>query len=388
MSDREKLLIPVTRLLPNPFDKGPIDPELVQALRVSLRITGLGDVHLVGRPSKTLDKMWEIVDGKHTLRAIIEEFGTKAKVEVDVSDLTDVQMLQGGLFKNFVRRTVADEELRQFVIVAEQQLLANPEICPVRIRERKIAKENPLVEAKDHSKCPTQECVSLYLRVLELSPRDISRLFSKWKPSKKDPDKKDEPDKQKDGATSNDDSSSSQSGKDDKKTKTAEELAAVSAEEEKREAEKKNAKKKADEARKAATRKTEAVLKDIATARIELGIGEDDSITEAIKAIRGGVAIKSNQGGDAEMAAQARVLVLEEEMRKVTEDVSYFKKLREQDKASLIRKKAFFQKCLSPEKFQALSRDYPLELGNEANEFVWLEEITGGAKGKTLGTSG
>jgi hypothetical protein len=168
----------VANLLPNPHDKGAIDRELIQKLRASFREAGMDGVKLVARTSDDVVGCWEIDDGKHSIIAIKEEFGPNHMLDVEIKKLTDEDLFLGWLYKNTARRKVEDDELRVIVERAEQYLLAHPEICPIRKRDGKIAVKSGQDSNKNEHKCPSRECISIFLHIDGLSPRDITRLFS------------------------------------------------------------------------------------------------------------------------------------------------------------------------------------------------------------------
>jgi hypothetical protein len=164
----------VGSLLPNPFDKGSLDPEVVVRLQESIRL--LPDrVRLEVRKSSSVG-YWECVDGKHRVAAIKAECGQLEMVEVELKDLSDKQMFLGWIYLNFARRTAGDVEWRMLVEQAKQYLIANPTECTRQVSTAGHLQGSKGCQTGEHG---SSRCISVFLGIEGLSFQKVARLLSK-----------------------------------------------------------------------------------------------------------------------------------------------------------------------------------------------------------------
>lgn len=114
-------------VLVNPFDEGQLDQSVVEELKCSLEQTGLEQVTLSGRMSETQGG-WECDDGKHRIAAI-KTLDPEFMVEFQSAKVSDAEMFQRLIWKNFSRRKPVPEELRRIVLRAKKALTEHPELC-------------------------------------------------------------------------------------------------------------------------------------------------------------------------------------------------------------------------------------------------------------------
>lgn len=170
--------IPVTCLVPNPFDKGSIDPSVVQKLLESFRAEG-GFSSVTLRVRSRGDGFFECTDGKHRLQAIREFCQTPKATMVRclVSNLTDQQMWQGLIHPNFARRVMTNEDWTIVIQWARDYLKDNPSACT---RIPSIAGQLP--KSRGEKSCKDgvhggSRCIAAFLDVEGLSFQKVSRLL-------------------------------------------------------------------------------------------------------------------------------------------------------------------------------------------------------------------
>jgi len=178
-----KRLLPVSFLLPNPYDRGAILPKEVEKLCESFDAlkTKPEDIHLRARLSPTDPAMFQVTDGKHRMKAIQAAFGAKTMLTVDILDLSDEQMFRELIQWNYARRTPTQEEWTKIIEEAKNYLIANgPKVCK-RV-EKQLSTVGQLLPKGRAQGCQAGEhgsarCIAAFLGVEGLSFQKISHFL-------------------------------------------------------------------------------------------------------------------------------------------------------------------------------------------------------------------
>jgi hypothetical protein len=155
-------LIPIGKLLPNPFKKevlgGELDPLKVAQIKQSADKTSLWEQWVARRT----EAGYELAFGHHRLQAAIELYGPKYQASVQIEAYTDSQMLMAMVNENAKEESTLLEQDMTLAVVREY-LRAHPEECRQAPAEREAVKPRGRPQGCAIGDHGSAECVVAFL---------------------------------------------------------------------------------------------------------------------------------------------------------------------------------------------------------------------------------